>query len=500
MWRDRESKANDSAATADATSCGTPGKTTLVETVYRSAKPRGAEPVSAPAAFKAATSGAASQVPYRKDMERAFGEDFGGVKAYLGGGAAGGLDALGARAAAQGDSVAFESAAPDREVVAHELTHVVQQRRGGGGAPQAKAEVSDPSDAAEVEADTVAVKAAAGERVTVTGSASASIHRDIKSGVQKVPLGEYAIDMAKKDDVGGRGGEEGTVSFKPSDKAPDSKSIRMVQIVRTHNLDKGAELDWSKDGSGAEADRNKVQTKAAEGSHVCVKGETLESVALAHYGTAARHAEIYAANKDVLKSDKPKDEIPAGTALKIPKAVDGGFFVDHQSSDPKAEPRKTAADKQVSQNYGDYWSAPKTYDGKKEGATLKDASLWDRPMTPAHLRFSFETVARSDDIGLEYGTMFWSFEVKDKKVSNETWSVGAGTSDTFDAAQTEFNKFYKNEHRVMQGDTLESISIRYFGDNKRAEDIYLANKDKIPDKAKLAPGILLKVPGVSPAK
>lgn len=495
----RESKGHDRAVASDGPSRA-PGKTTLVETVYRSAQPGAARPVDAPAAFASATSGPASEVPFRGEMERAFGEDFSNVKAHLGGGATTGLDALGAHAAAQGNDVAFETASPDRRLVAHELTHVVQQRRGGGGAPQAKAEISDPSDAAEREADAVADRVAAGERVTVSASAPPSIHRDIKSGAQKVPLGEYTIDMTKKEDVGGRGGEEGTVSFKPSDKAPDSKSIRMIQIVRTYDLDTSAELDWSKDGSGVEADRNKVQTKAADGNHVCIKGDTLESVALAHYGDAARHAEIYAANKAVLKSDKPKDEIPAGTALKIPKAVEGGFFVDHLSSDPKAEPRKAAADKQVSPYYGDYWSAPKTYDGKKEGKVIKDASLWDRPMTPKHLRFSFETAARSEENGTDHGTMFWSFEVKDKKVSNETWKVGAGTSDTFDAALTEFNKFYKNEHTVMQGDTLESLSRRYFGDDKHAEDIYLANKDKIPDKAKLAPGILLKIPSISPTK
>ena len=186
--------------------------------------------------------------------------------------------------------------------------------------------------------------------------------------------------------------------------------------------------------------------------------------------------------------------------LKIPQAVEGGFFVDHQASDPKAEPRKAAADKQVSPHYGDYWGGPQTYDGKKAGATIKEASLWDRPMTPKHLRFSFQTAAHSEDTGTEYGTMFWSFEVKNKVVSNETWSVGAGTSDTFDATLTEFNKFYKNEHTVMLGDTLESISTRYFGDNMHAEAIYLANKDKIPDKAKLAPGTLLKIPGISPTK
>jgi nucleoid-associated protein YgaU len=494
----KESKGGGRAVADDCTSRA-PGKTTLVETVYRSAL-GAAAPADAGAAFASATSGAASEVPYRKDMERAFGEDFGDVKAYLGGGTTSGLDALGARAAAQGNSVAFETPSPDRKLVAHELTHVVQQRRGGGGAPQAKAEVSAPSDAAELEADAVAERAAAGERVTVGGSAPPSIHRDIKSGAQKVALGEYTIDMTKKDDVGGRGGEEGTVSFKPSDKAPDSKSIRMIQIVRTYDLDTKAELDWSKDGDGAESDRNKVQTKAADASHTTVKGDTLESVALAHYGDAKRHADIYAANKAVLKSDKPKDEIPAGTALKIPKAVEGGFFVDHLSSDPKAEPRKAQADKQVSPHYGDWWTAPKTYDGKKEGKVIKDASLWDRPMTPKHLRFSFETVARSEDTGTDYGTMFWSFEVKDKKVSNETWKVGEGTSDTFDAALTEFNKFYKNEHTVVQGDTLASLSLRYLGDDKHAEDIYLANKALIPDKAKLAVGVRLKIPGVSPTK
>src|SRR5262249_4772813 len=83
--------------------------------------------------FAAATGGGGgAPIPYQKEMERSFGEDFSGVTAHVGQKEA--LDGMGANAAARGDTVAFASSSPDREVVAHELTHVVQQRRGGGGA------------------------------------------------------------------------------------------------------------------------------------------------------------------------------------------------------------------------------------------------------------------------------------------------------------------------------------------------------------------------------
>lgn len=74
-------------------------------------------------AFDAAVRGGASAVPYAADMERAFGEDFSNVRAYVGRRAE--MAGLGATAAARDEHVAFASATPDRETVAHELTHVV---------------------------------------------------------------------------------------------------------------------------------------------------------------------------------------------------------------------------------------------------------------------------------------------------------------------------------------------------------------------------------------
>jgi hypothetical protein len=225
-----------------------PGKQTLVEQQAMrqgdgAAAPVGAE--GAQGAFRNATSGTPSQVPFRAEMERSFGEDFSAVRSHAGAGARPGLDALNANAAAQGETVAFGTAAPDRALVAHELTHVVQHRRGGGGGVQSKGAMSEPGDHAEREADDVAQRVVAGERVTVGGGASSdAIHRDIKDPHAKVALGEFAIDMKKVEEADFQG-EDGDVKFTPGAKAPDSKSIRLTQAIRYFDLGTKKDFDRS---------------------------------------------------------------------------------------------------------------------------------------------------------------------------------------------------------------------------------------------------------------
>lgn len=129
----------------------------------------GGTPVDPAGAFAAATSGARGALPYRDEMQARFGADFGGVAAHVGRD----LSALHAHAATQGETVVFASATPDRETVAHELTHVLQARQGrdGGGA------LSDPGDASEHEARAVASAFAAGGSIEVGAAPSAAIHR-----------------------------------------------------------------------------------------------------------------------------------------------------------------------------------------------------------------------------------------------------------------------------------------------------------------------------------
>lgn len=124
--------------------------------------------------FAAATAGAGAEVPFRTELERSFGMDFSDVRAYFG--LADLLDGLGAEAATRGGRIAFAGSAPDRELVAHELAHVAQERRHGPGPVQRKAEAG-AEHAAEREADQVAARAARGEPVTVHAAPAAALSR-----------------------------------------------------------------------------------------------------------------------------------------------------------------------------------------------------------------------------------------------------------------------------------------------------------------------------------
>ncbi len=91
----------------------------------------------------------------RAEMEGALGDDFSDVRVHTGGEAARLSRSLGAKAFTTGTDVFFgEGASPgDRELLAHELTHVVQQRGMSGGGPLT---VGPADDAYEAEAEAAA--------------------------------------------------------------------------------------------------------------------------------------------------------------------------------------------------------------------------------------------------------------------------------------------------------------------------------------------------------
>lgn len=148
--------------------------------------------------FASATRGAARDVPFRNEMEHAFRTDFSSVRAHVARPTE--MAALGAHAATVGEDVVFASASPGREVVAHELTHVVQQRS-VGAASLGRSAVSSPHDAAELEATVVARQVVAGQSVQVNASPAASIHRDLADEVQA--LVARVIHLAQQDRVYG---------------------------------------------------------------------------------------------------------------------------------------------------------------------------------------------------------------------------------------------------------------------------------------------------------
>jgi hypothetical protein len=117
------------------------------------------DPFAVHLAAEAGVAGGGGELPHRGAIQRSFGHhDVSRVRAHVGGAAAEAAAAIGARAYATGDAVAFAEA-PSLELAAHEAAHVVQQRGGvrlAGG-------VGATGDAYERHADEVAARVVRGE-------------------------------------------------------------------------------------------------------------------------------------------------------------------------------------------------------------------------------------------------------------------------------------------------------------------------------------------------
>ncbi|HEX7317663.1 MAG TPA: DUF4157 domain-containing protein [Pyrinomonadaceae bacterium] len=133
----------------------------------------------------------------RSLMESAFGESFGDVRVHTGPDAGRVNEELGARAVTRGQDIYFAegeynpSTAEGRRLLAHELTHVVQQRGASGHGQDLS--VGPAGDAFEIEADEVAASVVAGQRPQVISRAPT--HALQRQGRQAQPPAESASQM-----------------------------------------------------------------------------------------------------------------------------------------------------------------------------------------------------------------------------------------------------------------------------------------------------------------
>ncbi len=172
-----------------------PGKETLIRPIQRKAS-------AGPGTYEEAASlvggGQPLHAGVQAQMETSFGADFSGVRVHDNSAQA---SSIGALAYTQGDSVHFAPGQYDpgsqggRELIGHELTHVVQQREGRVATPQAQGAAINGDGALEAEADAMGIAAARGEIVR-TGSLSAAATGPIQ-----------AKAIQKKDDPGITGGK-----------------------------------------------------------------------------------------------------------------------------------------------------------------------------------------------------------------------------------------------------------------------------------------------------
>ncbi|MFJ7907430.1 DUF4157 domain-containing protein [Kitasatospora sp. NPDC096204] len=144
----------------------------------------------------------------RTDMEARFGADFSDVRIHSGPAARSSAAEVGALAYTSGSHVVVGAGGGDRHTLAHELAHVIQQRRGAvaGTDNGAGLKVSDPADRFEREAEATARRVMAGHpdeahdhgapvRDARAGGPAAAVQR-----IVKVTPGMYARGVGATDE------------------------------------------------------------------------------------------------------------------------------------------------------------------------------------------------------------------------------------------------------------------------------------------------------------
>jgi hypothetical protein len=214
--------------------------------------------------------------------------------------------------------------------------------------------------------------------------------------------GEFKLDLKtvtkptgeRKPDKDSKSGLSRTIRFRADEKAPDTDCLKLLQVIRTEDLQTKDEYVWE----STQADKNKMITSAGLG-------------------------------------------------------VQPGFFVDHDPA--RFDPRRRPTDDPVSPYYIDSWQK-KVPSGKrgvnqigsKKGETISDAVLWDQPGAWGHnVRFSFETVAIAADSGHVYGTVDWGFTLKDYIKGEVVDERAVGRNVTLRStgeAVRKFHEFYRN--------------------------------------------------------
>ncbi|MEU6442392.1 DUF4157 domain-containing protein [Streptomyces sp. NPDC047046] len=182
------------------------------------------------------SAGAPLPAPVRQDMESRLGADFGDVRLHTDEAARTSAAEVGARAYTSGNHVVLGAGGADDHTLAHELTHVIQQRSGpvAGTDNGSGLRVSDPSDRFEREAEANAQRVMAGPAPQARAQEQAQTHAAAGTGpapgaVQRAPAAAPAAAVptelrlmpgADARDMGG-----GAKRYSVSDQTVDNRPL-----------------------------------------------------------------------------------------------------------------------------------------------------------------------------------------------------------------------------------------------------------------------------------
>ena len=396
----------------------------------------------------------------REFFEPRFGQDFSQVRVHTDAQAAESAQAVNALAYTIGRDIVFGAAQSTldsneaRRLLAHELTHVAQQGHGAAVNGASTLAVDRPDSTAEREADAAEHAVSQGKPVSVATTSSAQLNRKESKPLTPVNQGKLSFSM-EEDPTKGK--ENVTIVFSPDPKGPQTKSINLIQIARVV-FDDGTK--WT-DQQPKQAALERFTTGA--GFHVDVKPEELKPP----------------------RKDKADPNISPAYP---PSSVQG-------ESKTEVDPL-SGLSRNVRQTL-----TPQP--GHNLPGDVLDASINDTPGGGISSGvWELETVAHSDDLGIDYGAVRWGFHYEGPgmrpRYTQEKSQISAAPSSNVKESLVAFNKYYMNKHVVQEGETLKSISTDYYGDDSQAASIFAINKQVLTDpnpEARIPVGTELEMPG-----
>ncbi|MGW6565263.1 eCIS core domain-containing protein [Streptomyces sp. NPDC054975] len=167
----------------------------------------------------------------RTDMESRLGADFSDVRIHDNAAARASADEVGARAYTSGSHVVIGAGGNDRHTLAHELTHVIQQRQGpvSGTDNGSGLRVSDPSDRFEREAEANATRVLSRPPAHVSEGASAHPEPSVSASVPgAAPVQRAAADYRSEFDSASVGTEQELSGVRMAKKKNASSQIAEI--------------------------------------------------------------------------------------------------------------------------------------------------------------------------------------------------------------------------------------------------------------------------------
>jgi nucleoid-associated protein YgaU len=383
----------------------------------------------------------------QQDMEQRFGHDFSRVRVHTDEGAERSAREVNANAYTVGKNIVFgaDQYSPGshegRRLIAHELTHVVQQGYGAAQSESSVFKVDQQNSTEKQEAHTAAHSISESKPAIIAATSMKQLNRKCSKPPTQVKHGKMSISMQEDDKTFKQKVE---IVFIPDPNGPQTKTINLIQIAKT-KFDSGR--TWS-----------------------------------------SYHPDQAALEKFTIKTGFHADVRPE--LLKLPRRnkADPNISPAFPPEPGNDEPCKKVDDEQTGMSHT---VCPDTTG--KPGYNLPhgvhNARIIDNTGGDIGL-FEFETVAHSDDLGINYGSVLWSFRSNPfakPRYTDEQCQISATASSDFKESMIAFNKYYKNKHIVQAGETLKSISIDYFGDASRIARIYEINKQVLTDANPEAP-------------